>query len=131
MNINKELLNKSDIESLLEPVLLWENPNPDSSFTSTGSSNPITVPNINNFKYLILGYKYWYDSNQSIFYIKIKNNRFGTFVGTAVSSNEQLVLQREFEFTSNTSLYFKDCYSNQQVDNQRLIPIVIYGTNIL
>ena len=125
MNINKELLNKSDIESLLEPTLLWSNSNPNTSF----GAQTITTLDMSKYKYIVI------ECSSNVLADDNKKERIFF---------KQRYMTPQFAFrlfnTNGTNIFYRYCMvktsttieiPDSTVDNYRLIPIAIYGTNIL
>lgn len=120
---NGPIIHQKDIE----PVLLWENPNPNNTF----ANQTITIQDSSNFKYLVIENK----MNQYLGlsggqYLKVKNengkNKFICYIDDANRG-----YQREITINSATSIEIKDGYFNGSQDNHVCIPLAIYGTNIL
>lgn len=111
------------------PTLLWENSNPTAEFDAqTISCNPT------GYTYLVIEYGLYYLANQGSLFSKFRINPNDgiALCGTAGGSNEDLRLYRNFVLNSaGTQITIGNCYSNQSVDNKRLIPRAIYGTNFL
>ena len=121
---NGEIIHRKDIE----PALLWENGSPNSSF----AGQTITLSeSVSNFKFIVIEFKNYYSGTQSSYFRKIKLVSDFNLIATSSNNNENLVISRGGYKASNTSITFYDAYANQAVDNDRLIPIAIYGTNIL
>lgn len=124
---NGAIIHKVDIE----PVLLWENANPNTSFAEA----TITTADMSKYKYIVIEYKAYYANNQSTKFLKsaIKDFDNGRLSLTDVfeSISEDLSSCRNMIINSTTSITIGDNYTNQNVDNTRLIPVAIYGTNLL
>ena len=126
MKLNKNLLNKSDIESILEPTLLWENSSPNSSFS--GGTNAITLnQSVSNFKYIAIEYvakiglylmsetrKYRVESNNTGFTLFYYKDWY-----------------RDFALTDNGITVGHATNNSSNTDDDWLVPRRIYGTNIL
>jgi len=121
--------------------LLWQNPNPSSAFvpdtTVEGNSvKTVTLSqNISNFNYIIIGYKKYKNADQSIIFIKLKlalqNELY--LDATNTSQYEKIIVTRSAftDYTDGTKIHFRAGYRDQTVDNDRAIPVYIYGTNDL
>ena len=124
---NGEIVHKVDIE----PVLLWENSSPNSAYTSTGSGNPLTLNQaLTNFKYLIFAVKWYATANNGIQYFKAKVDLTANSIHLFMI-NEGLTASRNAAIATSNSLYFEMGYLNSSVDNSTIIPVAIYGTNVL
>ena len=124
---------------LLEPTLLWENPNPASDFTYTGTNNPISVSSMQPYKYIILEYKANRFVNQTAFM------KLGVGVGSnvnyclsinAYANGNAYCVNRPFVIPNYTQIFWTRAYSMQiggtgSENDSDLIPVRIYGTNIL
>lgn len=107
------------------PILLWENSAPNDDF---GGSSVLSYSEISLYKYIIIEYKL------------SKTNGSGLLIKARISSNMGGNLyylwgdeyySRSFSISDN-NLTFTACYNNSnQVNNNRCIPITIYGTNNL
>ena len=107
-------------ETLLEPVLLWENSSPNTEFNNT---TELTLnANYSDKTYVVIGVKH--EVGDAIVYYKIKPNAY-SFVGTMKGTN---VVTRQFNFHSNNKLTIGLSGSG---NNWYCIPVAIYGTNIL
>jgi hypothetical protein len=117
---------------LLEPTLLWENPNPNVAFNNYGSSHPITISN--DYNYLVFAYKN--DSgDKTIFYSK-QSGKWGNatmYYPLTLAKPNNYTYYRNFVRTSATSGYFDNGKNGIEGrdDNTVMLPIAIYGTNIL
>ena len=104
----------------IEPVLLWENPSPNTEFNNT---NEITLnANYNDKTYVVIGVKH--ETGDAIVYYKVKPTN-STYVGTMKGTN---VVARKFDFHSNNKLTIG---LSGNGNNWYCIPVVIYSTNIL
>ena len=125
---NGPIVHKADVE----PVLLWENPNPNTSF----SGQTINLSqNANNFKYIVFEYKEYADNNYVGIYRKVKS-------GNGVAFNIYFLFEdgnaykeqgtRKIQL-NDTNVVFNDAYNliTDLAFNDHLIPVAIYGTNIL
>ncbi len=121
---------------LLEPTLLWENPNPNAASFDEQTIN--NIGNIDNYKYLIIEYKYYFATYGNQF-MKIRKATGLAFPLINVNLRYE-VTSRTFDFPTNTSVHFAKAYmmgvsgawGNATVSDQGLlVPIAIYGTNIL
>jgi len=122
---NGPIVHQKDIE----PVLLWENPNPNVAFAAQN----ITVQDMSSFKYLVFMYKNEYTSAYALEILKIKA-QIGVYLSFEYINQDtvnQLICNRILNITSTTSISITDAYRNQTVDNNKLIPVAIYGTNLL
>ena len=143
MNINKELLNKSDIESLLEPALLWQNPSPNSALKASDYPSGITTLDMSVYKYTIYAYKI-FTSSTEILYKKVKYNadtsgNGATYLSEVMTvsgtANQYQMITREFNIMSATNIEFGSGRlinngSTSANDNCGIL-VAIYGTNIL
>lgn len=111
--------------------LLWQNPNPGEVFANQN----ITVPNISNYEYTIIGFKINNGSSNGIQYFKFKNvmNSYNYFDFIDGDGN---TYHRWCQVYDNTTLKFDvgrfNTYNGSaQTDNSVCIPVAIYGTNDL
>lgn len=113
-------------EKDIAPVLLWENGNPTSAL---GSGNVTTLSN-SNYKYLIFAYKIDYASSKAIQYIKVDNELYrDIFICATNNSNSNYT--RVATILSSTSVAFTGGFVDGASDDTAIIPIAIYGTNVL
>ena len=122
---------------LLEPTLLWENPNPNINFNV---ANPISVSSMQPYKFIIIEYKSNAASIQTIF---VKLRIIGTGIQTnfvlglnAYANGNCYVVSRPLNIPNYTNISFGRAYSMQigetgSENDSDLIPVRIYGTNIL
>ena len=113
-----------------QPVLLWQNGNPNSAF----SGGTITLANsIWNYKTIRIAYKpMWCTYEQPIEYKDFQTkNDYMNIYGLNVDNNENMITSRNISFSNNTSVTFDASYdysgSSRSVNNNRCIPIAIYG----
>ena len=115
-------------EKDIEPTLLWENGSPTSAF----AGQTITTSDMSAYKYIVVEYKYYYQNwgNQ---FMKV---RFDVSKDYCLTGNNWQYdsASRSFRFTSS-AVSFSKAYKYDTTaiaeDNQLLIPLRIYGTNIL
>lgn len=119
---------------LLEPTLLWENPNPNSSFSA---QNLVLSQNSQNFKYLVLRYKLYMGAkingkdgelNRGAEFMQKVDNTIGNGYLIGAESNQAY---RVLGVTSYTVVSLSNTTSSFEAPNQLIIPIDLYGTNIL
>ena len=110
-------------------VLLWENGSPNSAFNS-GTLNI----NSSAYKYLIIEYAYYrgWKNTRFVKVGKLANpnaeyNSFTIFDGN-VSASE--IVSRVFQI-SDSAVACENCVSTTTTNNDLIVPIRIYGTNIL
>jgi len=120
MNINKELLNKSDIESLLEPVLLW-------SGTATVATT-LTTLDMSKYKYVVFGFVNATDGN-IIQYRKVKY-QLSTMVLDFID-DDNTTCHRQISITSPTTVDVGTGYAGTSPNQNRCVLKELYGTNIL
>lgn len=132
---------------LLEPTLLWEN---TGSWASGFSQQNITLnQSLANFNYFVVEYFTYFAANYKY---NRETQKFGVgnpttlydsytlqfssaFVSQTTSTTE--VARRDFQIVNNTTikfadaLYFRNGTRDDAERNQYLLPIAIYGTNIL
>ena len=118
-----EILHEVD----LKPTLLWENANPNSNFATQTVTD---IKDMSRYKYIIFAYK-WMDIGIGIKYDKF-NFAVNGYVDLFFMGGTETVC-RNFQFKSSTSGVFGDSYHNGSKDSTGtyIIPIAIYGTNIL
>jgi len=107
----------------LDYTLLWENGSPNSSF----NSGQITTQDMTNFKYIVVTYKK--DNSTGGVYIK----KYEKIIGQDVYITEYVddVYRRNLNYDNNTRLTFGSGVKGTTSDNSIIIPIAIYGTNVL
>lgn len=115
-------------EKDIEPVLLWENSSPNSAFAS---GNITLSQDRTNFKSLTIWCKLYKDVGYGSYAITIDtiNSYYHLTLAYGNSNGNQLNC-RGMQPTSNTVLSFADNYNGGQIDNDRLIPIRIFGNKI-
>lgn len=120
---NGHIIHKIDIE----PVLLWENANPTVSFSST----TITMNNSSQFKYLVIKVTY-FKSGCIPQYYKIDNTTGNSFINIANLLSDESA-SRAISISSSTTATIGNAYVNNSSgqDNEFIIPLAIYGTNVL
>ena len=121
---NGDIVHKADIE----PVLLWENPNPNDGFTN----QTIDVKNISKFKFIVIGFKTDNGTEKPSQFIKVAYKLGGVFQYMAAINGTTNIYTREGRFESNgNQVYFYNGYYNTGESQYSCIPVVIYGTNVL
>lgn len=128
---NGAIVHQKDVE----PVLLWENASPNNAL----SARQIDIVNSSAYKYLIIGYKYFANSFNGIHYLKIDNIPSTTYFLSALNLTNELA-SRQIDIPSdynhiNIAAGYKmnvgATYTAPEENNTFLVPIKIYGTNIL
>ena len=121
---NGGIVHKKDING----TLLWENGNPNASFTSTGSSNVISI-DLTKYDYLILCFKgnNWGDETYRYMKIKCDNANKFSYLFTLATTSSTLTY-RVVHLVQNTGIWFEDTGNGV---NDYIIPVAIYGTNVL
>lgn len=123
---NGEIVREKDIE----PVLLWENGNPDSSF----AAQTISVPNLNVWKYFVIAYRTAV-TVPAITPVKFKYVAYdgeNSIYWSLPFHNGEDICSRLVNLTGDTQIRFDDCHTQDNtVYNSYMIPIAIYGTNVL
>ena len=123
-----EIVHTKDID----PVLLWENPNPNSAY----SGDVLTIPTLPNYKYLVIQFK----TGDYEYTMKLprgsSNNEFRSFLQSAgyYNSNYTIGIRMvEQQPSTQTYLYIGSGANQTTVtsDNNMCVPTKIYGTNIL
>ena len=127
---NGKILHQKDIE----PTLLWQNGSPSSDF----AEQTITTADMSKFKYIVVEYKYYYQNfGSQILKAKIEVNQ-NYQISCANVPYE--FISRQFKISSNTSIIFSNVYKMDSTgtwgnasttDQNLLVPVAIYGTNIL
>lgn len=110
---------------LLEPTLLWENPNPTSNF----AAQTLTISNFSAFKYLFVEFKRDTTAYGTVFCDKVKLDSSG-IADSAVNIGKR---SRSFRFRENNKADFGGAspMDSTTENNSLCIPVRIYGTNIL
>ena len=116
---NGPIIHEKDIT----PVLLWENGTPNVAF----SAGSVTTDDMSNFKYLIIKNKMTSSSTLCRFDKVEKIVGQDIWLGQGVDYN----YYRNINIDSNTQISFSNGYKSGSTDNDCLIPIAIYGTNLL
>lgn len=127
---NGPIVHQNDIES----VLLWKNGSPNADF----ANQTISVPNLINYKYMILKAKNGKGNNDGIRVYKFENRVNDTnylYFMTTNDSNTIYIRTRDLTILNN-QISFKEgkvCvnFGARSSDNAQLIPYEIYGTNLL
>ena len=113
------------LQKLLEPTLLWANSNPSSDFAAT----TLTISNLSNYKYLIFTYA---QSTGGVNLVQKVERKDGSFKLFGVYFPDVIYYTRRTVTISSTSVAFADCMITETGEaNSQLIPIAIYGTDIL
>ena len=123
---NGKTLHQKDIE----PTLLWQNGSPNSAF----EGQTVTTADMSGFKYLAFEYKV-HTSNSISSVHKVKMLSSGSvpeFILTTSSQSNSKTWSRIINVASSTSITIGDDYIGAgATDNQYIIPVAIYGTDIL
>lgn len=122
-------------EKDIEPVLLWENPSPNNALASGG----ITTGDMSKYKYIEIVYKYSVSSGYSKCVFKAVYEASTTFFISSANAQQygELIVSRGFTFTNSTTLTadkgtkISIGSSSPADDNNKIVPIAIYGTNVL
>jgi hypothetical protein len=122
-----EIVREKDIE----PVLLWENGSPNSAF----ASQTLTLPNFSQFKYIVVesygGVITKVKNRVTEYDINIETKPLLYYMNTATGN----YYGREFKINSFTEILFGNTTEalayDSSVKNDELIPLRIYGTNVL
>lgn len=110
----------------IRPTLLWENASPTSDFTN--QSEILSSSEVSPYKYLIIKYKN-HKNNTSSYEQKVEITTVADFSFTLISGFAEEFYSRSLMSVEN-GLGFTPCYNiDLSVQNQRMIPIAIYGTN--
>ena len=118
-------MHKADIE----PVLLWENSSPNSSFTTLTNE---TIKSTANYKYGLIYYKMYKTTMILIQKVSFDVLNTASLTATEAYSGALNIYSRTITFNSATSISIDHAYNkNGTQDDDRCIPIAIYGTNVL
>lgn len=117
----------------IEPVLLWENASPDVDFASGEVLSNVSQL---SYKYLVFEFAMVKDNLAITEMVKIKLNNLtanGDFAYSKYINLETDTITRNIAFiSSDNKIYVSDATdTSNNTDNNYLIPIAIYGTNIL
>ena len=110
-----------------EPVLLWENPNPNAVF----SAQTITISNLSDYKYLVVKVKGAYNENNkyNISYMDWDLGEDGGAIGFGYEASygtpANTGYARRLYKTSSNTLYITNGTANN--NNAYAIPVEIYG----
>ena len=113
----------------IEPVLLWENPNPNSAFADQSVSLSQAITNFKYYKVVFIANNLSTENShekQVLTYFSYSDGAFRMF-----STNGSDIFYRYAKFTNGTTINFADGKTNTTTDNYRCIPLAIYGTNVL
>ena len=112
---------------------LWENPSPNSSFTNR---NAIPLNGMNNYKYIVIAFSYYYYDYQTPKYLKFENISGSSLIGDTNIPNDYA--NRKFTLNkTNQTITFGICnacktnVSSIYTEDYLVIPLAIYGTNEL
>lgn len=116
-------------------VLLWENGNPNSAMASGG----ITTGDMSKYKYIEIVYKYSATSGYSKCVFKTAYEVSTTFFISSANAQQygELIVSRGFTFTNSTTLTIDKGTkismgsSSPTDDNNKIVPVAIYGSNVL
>lgn len=107
---------------------LWENPSPSASFAAQN----ITL-NSADYDILIILYN-WTKSTASSFSTLVQKNHNFELAATLPSTGGMRTASRPGSYNSTTEVHFSDCLSSVatsgSTDNDRCIPIIIYGIKL-
>lgn len=110
--------------------LLWTNPSPDSSFQS---QTIMTNDDMSNYKYIVVVYKQESNDTQLATHMKFNYeiDKYGSL--TSLSNNGIICIEfhRLFKISSSTTIQFNDGWKNSVKDNSSIIPLYVYGTNMM
>lgn len=112
--------------------LLWTNQSPNSAFQSQSIT---TSDDMSNYKYIVIIYKQEQDDAQSSklethMKFNYELDKYGSL--TSLSNNEICVeFYRLFKINSSTTIQFNDGWKSSIKDNTSIIPLYIYGTNVM
>ena len=122
---NGEIVHKADIE----PVLLWENSSPTSDF----AGQTITTKDMSKYKFIVVEYCILVGSSDNEKEINYHKFQYSTpsFGQRIFSTNGTNIMYRYFVITSSTAIQFNDATFGGNTANDRVIPLAIYGTNVL
>ena len=125
---NGAILHQKD----LTPTLLWENANPQSDLGSTS----LLISNLYDFKYLIIEYNERVNDDSYLFTssiakFKIESNHEVRITGCDGELGEFYSRMIFFSNDSSRNLTIGDGKQGQASDNNALVPVRIYGTNLL
>ncbi len=110
-------------EANIAATILWEN----TSSSTTFASDDYPIADASNYAYLIIAFKPY--STAGITYIKVKNEIKSEVASLTYVSD--VYLGRCFQIKSNTVVHFDHAYRSGVLNDERIIPVAIYGTNIL
>lgn len=122
------IIHKSDLGTLL-----WQNGNPNSSF---GKQTITLSQPLSNFSKILITYKeIWYSETQPIRNMVFDTPKVAGSIrvsGTNIDSNENLFTCRQLNVDDphGTTYYWMESWAfdgNRYIDDNRLIPIAIYG----
>lgn len=109
----------------IEPTWLWTNPNPTSDF----NEQTIIIDNLSNYKYLVVEFKLYKTFTGTPKLEKFKNE-IGTHYGT-LNCGDDTFYGRKFYVISSNEVKFSKAYRGSTTIVDYVIPLAIYGTNIL
>ncbi len=112
---------------LLEPTLLWSNPSPYLQFLS--GDKTLDRGSMADYKTLIFEFRLGGSGNASLYAFAKYSLTDNVFYMSTVTN--EYAATRSVSFTSATTLRFGSGYQGNTANNNRCVPIAIYGTNIL
>lgn len=118
----------NEVKNDLSGILLWENPNPTSSF----SAQNITLSS-NNYDMLEIFY-YSYTDRVTVNSVKVKKGQDANLMAIFQYQNHGWIGNRDIRYTNDTQLYVDSTVSivrndafSRQAENTWCIPIFIIG----
>ena len=126
---NGAIAHQKDVES----ILLWQNATPNSSFTNR---NAISINGMNNYKYIVIAFTYYYSTYKTPKYVKFENINGSSLLSDTNIPNDYA--NRVFTINkTNQTITFDVCnacktnVSSIYTEDGLVIPLAIYGTNVL
>ena len=114
-------------EKDITPVLLWENGN-----IGSFADEILTLSNMASYKFIVVAYEYDDSNDYGIQYAKFKVQVGKKYIISMNDCKTGKVNSREFTIDSNTQITFDYDYDEGQSSSTGfIIPIAIYGTNLL
>ena len=122
---NGDIVREKDING----TLLWENGNPTADFAEQTLRN---LPDLSKYKYIVIKTRLG-TSGTNNYVSKYELLDFSgedttLTVATAINGT---IYSRVFKLLSSTSLKFMDGKAGSTTSNSVVIPVAIYGTNVL
>ena len=115
---------------LLEPTLLWANSNPANDFVTQG----VTLsPKATDFRYVVIQWAYWKEwAGLNLTKMAVAKTSNVTVMLSGQNQQASEYISRGVYITNTGDMFFEACKRNgNNGADGFIVPIAIYGTNIL